>query len=58
MADAEVAAHLLARICRDLERRYDVFDVSHALLCKLQAAQKHAVPAAIRRHLEESAAAA
>ncbi|MES1265949.1 MAG: 3'-5' exonuclease, partial [Variovorax sp.] len=32
MADAEVAAALLARIQRDLERRYDVFDCAHELL--------------------------
>lgn len=51
LADAEMAAHLYARICRDLERRYDVFDVNHALLMKLQACQRHAVPAAIKRHL-------
>ena len=53
MADAEVAAALLARIQRDLERRYDVFDPCHALLVKLQKAQRHAVPAAIKRHLDE-----
>ena len=52
MADAEVAASLLGRICRDLERRYDVFDVNHALLCKLQACTRKAVPEAIRKHLQ------
>ena len=56
MADAEVAAALLARIQRDLERRYDVFDPCHTLLCKVQKTQRHAVPAAIKRHLEEAGA--
>lgn len=56
MADAEVAAHLYARILRDVERRYDVYDVNHALLVKVQAAQKHAVQAAIKKHMEASAA--
>jgi DNA polymerase-3 subunit epsilon len=35
MADAEVAAALLARIRRDLERRYDVYDAPHELLVKM-----------------------
>src|SRR5688500_18200504 len=32
MADAEVAAALLKRILRDLERRYEVYEPSHELL--------------------------
>ena len=40
MADAEVAASLLARIQRDLERRYDVFDCQHELLVKVGKRQK------------------
>jgi DNA polymerase III subunit epsilon len=52
MADAEVAAALLARIQRDLERRYDVFDCDHALLVKLQKAPKKKLPDAIRNHLD------
>jgi DNA polymerase III subunit epsilon len=52
MADAEVAAALLARIQRDLERRYGVFDCDHALLVKLQKAPKKKLPDAIRNHLE------
>ena len=51
MADAEVAAHLYGRICRDLERRYDVFDINHVLLAKLQACQRKALPATIQKHL-------
>ncbi|MBG9389008.1 3'-5' exonuclease [Caenimonas aquaedulcis] len=48
MADAEVAAALLARIQRDLERRFDVFDCRHELLVKLQKAPKGKMPDAIR----------
>jgi DNA polymerase-3 subunit epsilon len=52
MADAEVAAALLGRIQRDLERRYDVFDCNHDLLLKLQKAPKARMPDAIRKHFE------
>lgn len=54
MADAEVTAALLARIQRDLERRYDVFDCSHELLVKLGKAPKKKVPEAIRNWVERS----
>ena len=53
MADAEVTAALLARIHRDLERRYDVFDCTHDLLVKVQKTPKKKVGEAIQRHLEE-----
>jgi DNA polymerase III subunit epsilon len=52
MADAEVAAALLARIQRDLERRYDVFDCRHELLVKVGKAPKKKVPEAIKSHFE------
>jgi DNA polymerase-3 subunit epsilon len=52
MADAEVAALLLARIQRDLERRYDVFDCRHELLVKVGGTPKAKVPEAIRRFFE------
>jgi DNA polymerase-3 subunit epsilon len=52
MADAEVAAALLARIQRDLERRYDVFDCKHELLVKLQKTAKGKLPEAIRKHFD------
>jgi DNA polymerase III subunit epsilon len=58
MADAEVAAALLARIQRDLERRYDVFDCNHELLVKLGKAPKAKLPEAIRKHFEGLAQAA
>lgn len=55
LADAEVAAALLARIQRDLERRYDVFDCGHELLVKLQKAPRAKMPEAIRKHFESAA---
>jgi DNA polymerase III subunit epsilon len=48
MADAEVAAALLARIQRDLERRYDVFDCGHDLLVKVQKAPRAKVGEVVR----------
>jgi len=47
MADAEVAASLLARIQRDLERQYEVYDPPHELLVKLQRSPRQAMPKAI-----------
>ena len=52
MADAEVTAALLARIQRDLERRYDVFDPCHELLVKVQKAPKAKMPEAIKKHFD------
>ena len=52
LADAEVAAALLMRIQRDLERRYDVFDCEHELLVKLQKAPKTKLLDAICKHAE------
>ncbi len=49
MADAEVAAALLARIQRDLERRYDVFDCRHELLVTVGRTPKAKVPEAIAK---------
>lgn len=57
MADAEVAAHLLARIRRDLERRYEVYDPPHEFLMTLQGCQKKAVPSVIGKYLAGVAAA-
>ena len=51
MADAEVAAALLARIRRDLERRYDVPDPPHDLLMRVGQAPKAKMPDAIRTYL-------
>lgn len=49
MADAEVTAALLARIQRDLERRYDVFECPHELLVAIGQAPKAKLPEAIQR---------
>ena len=49
MADAEVAASLLARIQRDLERRYDVFDCRHELLVKVGKTPKKKVGEAVEK---------
>lgn len=51
MADAEVAAALLARIRRDLERRYDVPDPPHELLVDVGKAPKAKVPETIKKYL-------
>ena len=51
MADAEVAAALLGQIRTDLRFRFGVAEPRHALLMKLQACARQAVPKAIERHL-------
>jgi DNA polymerase-3 subunit epsilon len=48
MADAEVAAALLARIQYDIRRDYEVEEVPHDLLVKLQRCQRKALPKAIQ----------
>jgi len=52
MADAEVAAALLKRILRDLERRYEVYEPSHEFLMKVGKAPKAKVTEAIRKYLD------
>ena len=54
LADAEVAAALLARIQADLCARFDLLDAQHALLMKVQSCQRHAVAGVIKRHLSEA----
>jgi DNA polymerase-3 subunit epsilon len=51
MADAEVAAALLGRIKDDLRIRFQVPEPRHALLMKLQACTRKALPKAIEKHL-------
>ena len=51
LADAEVAAALLGRIRSDLRSQFKVAEPRHALLMKLQACTRKAVPKAIERHL-------
>lgn len=52
LADAEMAAALLGCIQRDLCQRFAVAQAHHGLLMQVQRAQRHAVPAAVRRYLE------
>jgi DNA polymerase-3 subunit epsilon len=56
LADAEMAAALLAHMQRELARRFGLTTASHKFLMKLQACQRQAVPALIRRHLAFDAA--
>jgi DNA polymerase-3 subunit epsilon len=52
MADAEVAAALLSRIRDDIRRQYDVEDVPHDLLVKVQKAPRKNISKAIRGYFE------
>lgn len=52
MADAEVAASLLARIRSDLQRQYDIEDAPHDLLVKVQRAPRKAMPKAIQGYFQ------
>lgn len=54
MADAEVAASLLARIQQDIRREYEVEDAPHDLLVKLQRTQRKAMPKAIAAYFRAS----
>ncbi|MEJ5990306.1 3'-5' exonuclease [Ramlibacter sp. PS3R-8] len=53
MADAEVAAALLSRIRGDIQRDYEVPEVSHDLLVKVQRSPRKDVPKAIQGYFEE-----
>lgn len=50
LADAEMAASLLARLEDELRGRFNVCDVSHELLRKIQRAPKHQLNQCIERH--------
>jgi len=52
MADAEVAAALLSRIQCDIRRDYEVEEVPHDLLVKLQRCQRKALPKAIQGYFQ------
>jgi DNA polymerase-3 subunit epsilon len=52
MADAEVAAALLARIQSDIRSRYEVDEAPHDLLVKLQRCPRKAMPKAIQGYFE------
>ncbi|HYE38303.1 MAG TPA: 3'-5' exonuclease [Ramlibacter sp.] len=55
LADAEVAAALLARIRDDIRRDYQVEAAPHELLVRLQRTQRKAVPKAIQGYLRSLA---
>lgn len=55
LADAEMAAALLARIQHDLQRQYGVAAPSHAMLMALQVCPRLKVPARIQRWLADAA---
>ncbi len=54
MADADVTAQLWARICRDMERRYDVVDVPHSFLVTVGQTARAKVADAVRRFREQA----
>lgn len=49
LADAEMAAELLARIRHDLQARHGVADPDHAFLCALQTCSRAALPRFLER---------
>ncbi|WP_234484129.1 3'-5' exonuclease [Noviherbaspirillum pedocola] len=53
LADAEMAASLFVKLIGELGQRYEVHEVSHALLCKIQRAPKHQLNQCIQRHRQE-----
>jgi DNA polymerase-3 subunit epsilon len=55
LADAEMAAAVLARMQAGIRERYRVPHADHALLDRVQRAPRLAVPQAIRRFFEEGA---
>ena len=52
LADAEVAAALLCRIQRDIQREYAVDDAPHELLVKLQRCPRKAMPKALQNYFD------
>lgn len=54
LADAEVAAALLARIRTDLQREYAIAAAPHELLVKLQRTQRKGLPKAIAAYFSSS----
>ncbi len=50
LADAEATAHLLLHIQQELQRRFHLAAVSHALLLDIQTASRSQLDACIRRH--------
>jgi DNA polymerase-3 subunit epsilon len=50
LADAECTAHLLIRIQEELQERFKLVSVDHALLMAIQKASKHDLHHCIRKH--------
>ncbi len=50
LADAEMAASLLIHMEDELRRRYNLHDVSHELLCKIQRAPKNRLAQFLEQH--------
>jgi DNA polymerase-3 subunit epsilon len=53
LADAEMAASLLGRLEEELRGRFNVSDVSHELLRKIQRSPKHQLMQCLERHQRE-----
>lgn len=51
LADAEMAAALLAKIQQDLQQQHRVVDPSHAFLMAVQRCSRSALPAFMRQHM-------
>lgn len=56
LADAEMAASLLAHMEEELRRRYKVRDVSHELLRQIQKVNKHQLDRCVERYQRRDAA--
>jgi DNA polymerase-3 subunit epsilon len=50
LADAECTAHLLIRIQKELQERFKLVSVDHALLMAIQTVSKHDLHHCIRKH--------
>jgi DNA polymerase III subunit epsilon len=53
LADAEMAASLLAKLVEELHNRYEIGAVSHELLRKIQRTPKHQIDQCLQRHQRE-----
>jgi DNA polymerase-3 subunit epsilon len=55
LADAEMAASLLLHMEDELQRRYQIREVSHELLREMQKVQKHQLDRCLEKHKGKSA---
>lgn len=53
LADAEMAAGLLAKLIEELRNRYEIGEVSHELLRKIQRTPKHQIDQCLQRYQRE-----